>query len=201
MYGERHMLWHPPPNKESIWRRNYGVCLLLLLEDILYFRDLVFVDKLLLYMLANFCSHRVEIEWALAFSKWHDWHPSCHVPSRFHHIPNILALSAKSRDFTIQEWTNCFLTSPPLMVQSRWPHLILSLTTKQIRPHLIRHFLHNLRTTQISPYDLIILVADTRPLLGLQTIQRYCRQSLVKVSQVLVQMSLQECQLFRLVLS
>ena len=37
--------------------------------------------------------------------------------------------------------------------------------------------------------------------LGLQTIQRYCRQSLVKASQVLVQMSLQECQLFRLVLS
>ena len=37
--------------------------------------------------------------------------------------------------------------------------------------------------------------------LGLQTIQQYCRQSLVKVLQVLVQMSLQECQLFRLVLS
>ena len=38
-------------------------------------------------------------------------------------------------------------------------------------------------------------------LLGLQTIQQYRRQSLVKASQVLVQMSLQECQLFRLVLS
>ena len=38
-------------------------------------------------------------------------------------------------------------------------------------------------------------------MLGLQTIQRYCRQSLVKALQVLVQMSLQECQLFRLVLS
>ena len=87
----------------------------------------------------------------------------CHIPSRFRHVPNILALSAKSRDFTIQEWTNCFLTSPPLTVQSRWPHLIVSPTTKQIRPHLIRHFLHNLRTTQISPYDLVILVADTRP--------------------------------------
>ena len=37
--------------------------------------------------------------------------------------------------------------------------------------------------------------------LGLQTIQQYRRQSLVKASQVLVQMSLQECQLFRLVLS
>ena len=90
--------------------------------------------------------------------------PNCHVPSRsvtFRHVPNILALSAKSRDFTIQEWTNCFLTSPPLTVQSRWPHLILSPTTKQIRPHLTRHFLRNPRTTQISPYDLIILVADT----------------------------------------
>ena len=87
---------------------------------------------------------------------------NCHVPSHFRHVPNILALSAKSRDFTIQEWTNCFLTSPPLTVQSRWPHLILSPTTKQIRPHLTRHFLRNPRTTQISPYDLIILVADTR---------------------------------------
>ena len=77
----------------------------------------------------------------------------CHVPSRFHHIPNILEVSAKSRDFTIQEWTKCFLTSPPLTVQSHWPHLILSPTTKQIRPHLIRHFLHNPHTTQISPYN------------------------------------------------
>ena len=37
--------------------------------------------------------------------------------------------------------------------------------------------------------------------LGLQTIQQYCQQSLVKALQVLVQRSLQECQLFRLVLS
>ena len=42
---------------------------------------------------------------------------------------------------------------------------------------------------------------DDEKLLGLQTIQQYCRQSLVKALQVLVQMSLQECQLFRLVLS
>ena len=71
-------------------------------------------------------------------------------------------LFAKSRDFTIQEWTKCFLTSPPLTVQSRWPHLILSPTTKQIHPRLIWHFLRNPCTTQILPYDLIILVADTR---------------------------------------
>ena len=75
---------------------------------------------------------------------------------------HILALSAKSLDFTIQEWTKSFLTSPPLTVQSRWPYLILSPTTKQIQPHLIRHFLHNPRTTQISPCNLIIPVADTR---------------------------------------
>ena len=84
---------------------------------------------------------------------------SCHAYITFQHI---LALSAKSRDFTIQEWTKSFLTSPPLMVQSCWPYLILSLTTKQIWPHLIWHFLRNLCTTQISPCDLIIPVADTR---------------------------------------
>ena len=86
---------------------------------------------------------------------------SHHIPSHSIMFRHILALSTKSRDFTIQEWTKSFLTSPPLTVQSCWPYLILSPTTKQIWPHLIRLFLHNLHTTQISPCNLIIPVADT----------------------------------------
>ena len=55
---------------------------------------------------ANFVSQLVNYKENLRepFKKW------CHVPSRsvtlpsrFRHVPNILALSAKSRDFTIQE--------------------------------------------------------------------------------------------------
>ena len=51
------------------------------------------------------------------------------------------------------------------------------------------------------PLPYVVLPLAMMMLLGLQTIQQYRRQSLVKASQVLVQMSLQECQLFRLVLS
>ena len=72
MYGQRHVMLHPLPDMESIWRRNYGVYVLLLLDNILYFRDLVFVDIFLLYILAKICSHGVKIEWALAFAKWHN---------------------------------------------------------------------------------------------------------------------------------
>ena len=50
-------------------------------------------------------------------------------------------------------------------------------------------------------YGKYIFLYGSVVMLGLQTIQQYRRQSLVKASQVLVQMSLQECQLFRLVLS
>jgi hypothetical protein len=71
----RYFLWHPPPDMESIWQRNYGNCLLpvLLPKDILHFRDLSFVDILRLYILAYFCSHRVKFEWALAFPTWTSW--------------------------------------------------------------------------------------------------------------------------------
>ena len=77
MYGQCHVMLHPLPDMESIWWRNYGVYVLLLLDNILYFRDLVFVDIFLLYILAKICSHGVKIEWALAFSKWHNNLPVC----------------------------------------------------------------------------------------------------------------------------
>ena len=66
MYGQRHVMLHPLPDiiwdMESIWQRNYGVYVLLLLNNILYFLDLVIVDIFLLYILAKICSHGVKID-------------------------------------------------------------------------------------------------------------------------------------------